>query len=132
MLTDLEVREVAKEIVQEAKDTAHVEQGRLKRSIAYTLKKGEVVFRELYYGQWNDNSKLEDIATKKMPYGIKWRIVYTELGGDEYEVSKTKSGRRSIKSVKKSISKKVSTDKINALITSIKKKNGKKKNERPD
>jgi len=129
MLTDLEIREVAKEIVQEAKDTAHVDQGRLKRSIAYTLKKEEVVFRELYYGQWNDNSKLEEIATKKMPYGIKWKIIYTELGGDEYEVSKTKSGR-SIKSVKKSISKKVSTNKINALITSIKKKNGKKKNER--
>lgn len=127
MLTEYEIRAVAKDIVSEAKDTAHVDQGALKRSIAYTYIKDEVVFRELFYGQWNDNSQLEKLASKNMPYGVRWKIIYTVLGGDEYEVSRTRSGRKSQRAVKRSISNRVSTSNINKLITAIQKKDGKKK-----
>ena len=60
----------------------------MKRSIAYTYVRNEVIFRELYYGQWNDNSKLEEYANDLMPNGVKWKIIYTKLGGDTYEVGK--------------------------------------------
>ena len=130
MLAEYEIRAVAKGIVEEAKDTAHVDQGALRRSIAYTYVKDEVIFRELFYGQWNDNSQLEKLAIKNMPFGVRWKIIYTVLGGDEYEVSRTRSGRRSQRTIKKALSNKTSTSNINALITSIKRKrekDGKKK-----
>lgn len=93
MLAEIEIRAIAKTIVDKAKRTAKVDQGSLKRSIAYTYVRNEVIFRELYYGQWNDNSQLEEYATQLMPNGVKWKIIYTILGGDTYEVSKTRQGR---------------------------------------
>ena len=62
MLSEVEIRAIAKTIVDKAKRTATVDQGSLKRSIAYTYVRNEVIFRELYYGQWNDNSQLEEYA----------------------------------------------------------------------
>lgn len=93
MLSEVEIRAIAKTIVDKAKRTAKVDQGSLKRSIAYTYVRNEVIFRELYYGQWNDNSQLEEYATQLMPNGVKWKIIYTILGGDTYEVGKTRQGR---------------------------------------
>ena len=93
MLSEVEIRAIAKTIVDKAKKTAHVDQGSLKRSIAYTYVRNEVIFRELYYGQWNDNSKLEEYANELMPNGVKWKIIYTKLGGEEYEVGRTRQGR---------------------------------------
>ena len=93
MLSEVEIRAIAKTIVDKAKRTAKVDQGSLKRSIAYTYVRNEVIFRELYYGQWNDNSQLEEYATELMPNGVKWKIIYTILGGDTYEVGKTRQGR---------------------------------------
>ncbi len=93
MLDELTVRAIAQDVVDRAKRTAHVDQGSLKKSIAYTYIRGLVTFRELYYGQWNNNSELEDLAKRLIPNGIAWRIVYTKLGGDTYEVGKTKQGR---------------------------------------
>ena len=93
MLSEVEIRAIAKTIVDKAKRTAKVDQGSLKRSIAYTYVRNEIIFRELYYGQWNDNSQLEEYATQLMPNGVKWKIIYTILGGDTYEVGKTRQGR---------------------------------------
>ena len=93
MLAEVEIRAIAKTIVDKAKRTAKVDQGSLKRSIAYTYVRNEVIFRELYYGQWNDNSQLEEYATQLIPNGVKWKIIYTILGGDTYEVGKTRQGR---------------------------------------
>lgn len=129
MLNENEIREVAQKIVSDSKDTAHVDQGSLKKSIAYTYKNGEVTFRELYYGQWKDNSQLERNAKRDMPYGVSWKIIYTELGGDEYEKIVTRTGRKSQRLIKKSISNRIKTDNVNRLISLIQKrrKNGKKK-----
>ena len=93
MLSEVEIRAIAKTIVDKAKKTAKVDQGSLKRSIAYTYVRNEVIFRELYYGQWNDNSQLEKYANQLMPNGVKWKIIYTKLGGEEYEVGRTRQGR---------------------------------------
>jgi len=93
LLSEIEIRAIAKTIVDKAKKTAKVDQGSLKRSIAYTYVRNEVIFRELYYGQWNDNSQLEKYANELMPNGVKWKIIYTALGGEEYEVGRTRQGR---------------------------------------
>ena len=93
MLSEIEIFAIAKNIVDKAKKTAKVDQGSLKKSIAFTYVRNEVIFRELFYGQWNDNSQLEKYANSMMPNGVKWKIIYTELGGDTYEVGKTRTGR---------------------------------------
>ena len=128
MLSEVEIRAIAKTIVDKAKATAHVDQGTLKRSIAYTYVKGVVTFRQIYYGQWNENSQLEKYARELMPYGVEWKVVLTNFGGDTYEVGKTKRGRTSIrKSIK--AAQKSSTKNINRLIALAiaKRKNGKEK-----
>ena len=122
MLSEFEIRQLAQSVVDESKATAKVDQGSLKKSIAFTYKKGEVTFRELFYGQWNENSQLENNANKSMPYGLRWKIVYTELGGKEIEVSKTKTGRRSQREIKKVLLNKSSSLNVLKLLTTISKK----------
>ena len=124
-MTDLEVRAIAQEIVNKAKATARVDQGTLKRSIAFTYVRGLVTFRQIYYGTFGDNSQLEELARKYMPSGIAYKVVLTELGGDTYESGKTKQGRATQRVVKKAISRSTSKN-VKRLITAIKKKeNGK-------
>lgn len=98
MLTEQEIRAIAYSIVQKAKATARVDQGTLKRSIAFTYVKGVVTFRQIYYGNFGDNSKLEDLAKQYMPYGVPYKIELTKFGGGTYEISRTKTGRRTQKS----------------------------------
>lgn len=124
MLTDLEVRAIAQTIVDKAKRTARVDQGSLKKSIAFTFVKGEVIFRELFYGQWNENSQLEKYANQLMPNGTRWKIIYTMLGGDTYEVGRTKSGR-AVQRKSLSTVNRVGSSKAKALILKV--NNGKKK-----
>ena len=64
MLSEVEIRAIAQEVVRRAKGTAHVDTGALKRSISYTYVRQVVIFRELFYGQFGDNSELEKIARK--------------------------------------------------------------------
>ena len=101
MLTDQEIRAIAKSIVDEAKQKGNVrvDQGSLRRSISYTVTRGVYIFRELYYGQYNGNSKLEEIVRKKFPNGVPYKIAYTDLNGREVEVSKTKQGRATQRSL---------------------------------
>ena len=121
MLSELEIRAIAKTIVDKAKETAHVDQGTLKRSIAYTYVRGVVTFRQIYYGQWNENSQLEKYARELMPFGVEWKVILTNFGGDTYEVGKTKQGRAS---QRKSISAALrnSTKNAKKLIALIQKK----------
>lgn len=121
MLSEIEIRAIAQTIVNKAKSTAHVDQGSLKKSIAYTYVRDVVIFRELYYGQWNENSLLEKYANQLMPNGVAWKIVYTKLGGDTYEVGKTKQGRATQRKAV-AVALRNSTNNIKALITSIRKK----------
>lgn len=125
MLSDIEIEAIASSIVLDAKATARVKDGTLKRSIAKTYIKGEVIFREIYYGQYGDNSKLEELAKKRMPNGVPWKIVYTEFGGKTKEVGRTRMGRTkqstsvnsAINSIKKDVvSNRSSTSTLNSIL----------------
>lgn len=129
MLSEVEVRAIAKQIVDKAKKTAHYEQGSLKRSIAFTYYKGVVTFRQLYYGQWNENSQLEKYASQMMPNGVPYKIELTVLGGDTYETGRTKMGRKSQR-VAVASAKRVSSKSIKALINKV--QNGKKEDKKND
>lgn len=126
MLSEIEIRAIAKTIVDKAKATAHVDQGTLKRSIAYTYVRGVVTFRQIYYGQWNENSQLEKYARELMPFGVSWKVILTEFGGGTYEVGKTKQGRTTQRKSLAAATKN-STKNIKRLIALAQKKRGKEK-----
>jgi hypothetical protein len=110
-------------VVRESKSDARVDTGALKRSIAYTYIRGLVTFRQFVYGQYGTNSKLEKNAIRLMPYGVQWRIVYTQFGGAEVEVGRTRQGRATQSSVLSNLWKST-TSKIRNLIASKKAKDG--------
>ncbi len=123
MLTEGEIRAVCERVVRESKSDARVDTGALKRSIAYTYIRGLVTFRQFVYGQYGTNSKLEKNAIRLMPYGVQWRIVYTQFGGAEVEVGRTRQGRATQSSVLSNLWKST-TSKIRNLIASKKAKDG--------
>ena len=127
-MTDLEVRAIAQEIVNKAKATARVDQGTLRRSIAFTYVRGTVTFRQMYYGDYNDNSQLEELARRYMPRGIPYKVVLTEFGGKTYETGKTKQGRATNRVVDNTINNSTSKN-IKALIGLISKKKKKEDGE---
>lgn len=125
--TDAEIRQYIREVVSEAKKTANVDTGFLKRSIRGDLigRNRSVEFREIFYGAYNENSKLLEIAQRIMPNDINWKIIYEDEEGDETTIKGTNRTGRTIR--RSSItSQNVSTSKIKALIQSIR---GKKKND---
>ena len=117
--SDSEIKSIIKKVVTEAKSSANVDTGFLKRSIRGNLFRGKVTFREVFYGAYNDNSKLVDIAKRLMPKEIDWEVIFVDEEGRETPIEgKTKTGR---KISRKSItSGNVSTSKIKQLIQSIK------------
>lgn len=124
--SDAEIREHIRRVVREAKDTAKVDTGYLKRSIKGDLigRNKTVEFREIFYGAYNNNSRLVQIAERIMPNDIPWKVVFVDEEGREEEIKgKTRTGRTiSRKSI---TSENVSTSKIKALISAIQ-ANGKK------
>ena len=125
-MDESQVRAIAQSIVTKAKATARVDQGTLKRSIAFTYIKGEVIFRQIYWGQYGDNSQLEKLASQFMPYGIPYRIILTELGGGTFEKGKTKQGRSSQKKSLASTTKTMTQKYIAAVLKKRKKQDGEK------
>ena len=125
--TDGEIRQYIREVVREAKSTANVDTGFLKRSIRGDLigRNRSVEFREIFYGAYNENSKLLEIAQRIMPKDINWKIVYENEEGDETTIKgKTRTGRTIRRSSISSNN--ISSPKIKALIQSIR---GKKKDD---
>ena len=125
--TDGEIRQYIREVVREAKSTANVDTGYLKRSIRGDLigRNRSVEFREIFYGAYNENSKLLEIAQKIMPKDIEWKIVYENEEGEEATIKgRTRTGR----TIRRSsiTSNNISSPKIKALIQSIR---GKKKDD---
>jgi len=94
MLTETEARALAQKVVDAAKTTAHVDTGALKRSISFTYVKQEIIFRQIYYGIYNDNSQLEKYAKKYIPSNQPWKIILTKFGGETVEIGQTKGGRK--------------------------------------
>jgi hypothetical protein len=124
-MEEAEIRAIAASVVRKAKSSAKVDQGTLKRSIAYTYVRGLVTFRQIFWGDFGDNSQLEDIARRMMPNGVNYKITLTRLGGGTYEAGKVKEGRVSQKNALGSITN--TTKSIRALISRV--LNGKKKDE---
>ena len=125
--TDGEIRQYIREVVREAKSTANVDTGYLKRSIRGDLigRNRSVEFREIFYGAYNENSKLLEIAQRVMPNDINWKIVYENEEGDETTIKgRTRTGRTIRRSSISSNN--ISSPKIKALIQSIR---GKKKDD---
>ena len=125
--TDGEIRQYIREVVREAKSTANVDTGYLKRSIRGDLigRNRSVEFREIFYGAYNENSKLLEIAQRIMPNDINWKIVYENEEGDETTIKgRTRTGRTIRRSSISSNN--ISSPKIKALIASTR---GKKKND---
>jgi len=125
--TDGEIRQYIREVVREAKSTANVDTGYLKRSIRGDLigRNRSVEFREIFYGAYNENSKLLEIAQRIMPNDINWKIVYENEEGDETTIKgRTRTGRTIRRSSISSNN--ISSPKIKALIASIR---GKKKDD---
>lgn len=121
-----EIERYIKEVVSEAKSTAKVDTGFLKRSIRGNWFRNIATFREVYYGAYNDNSKLVEIAKRIMPDDIPWRVIYVDEEGRETEIEgKTRTGR--IISRKSISSENVNSKNIKALIAAIKARNAKTK-----
>ena len=121
--TDGEIRQYIREVVREAKSTANVDTGFLKRSIRGDLigRNRSVEFREIFYGAYNENSKLLEIAQRIMPNDINWKIVYENEEGEEATIKgKTRTGRTIRRSSISSNN--ISSPKIKALIQSIRDK----------
>lgn len=124
MLTETEIRAIAQRVIDESKRSSRVDTGALKRSMAFTYIRGVVTFREFVYGQFGDNSKLEKNAIRLMPYGTKWRIVYTQFGGKEVDSTAVRNGRASQGSLLGNLVKST-TSRIRNLILANRKKDGK-------
>ena len=125
--TDGEIKQYIREVVSEAKRSANVDTGFLKRSIRGDLigRNRSVEFREIFYGAYNENSKLLEIAQRVMPNDINWKIVYENEEGDETTIKgRTRTGRTIRRSSINSNN--ISSPKIKALIASIR---GKKKDD---
>lgn len=118
MLTDKEIRNIAQTVVDKTKQTARVDTGALKRSISFTYVDEVVIFRMIYYGQFNNNAELEKNARKLIPRGVSWKIIYTKFGGQTYEVGRTFQGRATQKSLFPILTRQ-GTDAARALIAKI-------------
>jgi hypothetical protein len=93
MSVRLEDEQLAERVVVKSKKEAHVDTGRLRRSINQKVQRGVIVFREYYYGEYNDNSTLERNAREMMgsvPYKIER---FDEEGDIVQSVNKAQSGR---------------------------------------
>lgn len=87
-----EIRAIAEKIVSKAKQTARYDQGTLFRSISYTFTRGLLIFRQIYYGQYRDNSQLEKLARELVPRGVNYKIVLTDFDRSTVEESRVKQG----------------------------------------
>lgn len=118
MLEEGEIRAIASEVVRRAKATARVDQGTLKRSIAFTYVGGVVTFRQIFYGVYGDNSQLEKIARQLMPNGVAYKIELTEFGGKTKEIAVSTTGRRRQSTVLANVARTSSTS-IKSLISKV-------------
>jgi hypothetical protein len=125
-LDEKEIRRIAQKIVDISKASARVDTGALKRSISYTYVKKTIIFRQIYYGQFKNNSQLEKNAARLVPNGVAWKIIYTAFGGETIEVGRTRTGRASQRSVVSTLLS-GSTTAIKRLIARNKAKRGKTK-----
>lgn len=126
-----ELKSIAREIVRKSKSSAHVDTGRLKRSISFVVNlQGVVTFTEVFYGQFGDNSDLEENIRSMWPNGVSYNLIYTDDDGKPYQVvRKTASGRAAVetKATKATTRKSLGINGIKNFLKSF--TNGKTQNE---
>ena len=126
-----ELKSIAREIVQKSKSAAHVDTGRLKRSISFVVNlQGVVTFTEVFYGQFGENSDLDENIKSMWPNGVAYNLIYTDDDGKPYQlVKKTASGRAAVetKATKATTRKSLGINGIKNFLKSF--TNGKTQNE---
>jgi hypothetical protein len=118
--TDGEIRQYIREVVREAKDTAKVDTGFLRRSIKGALigRDKSIEFEQIVYGAYNNNSRLIQIAERIVPNNLKWKVTFINEDGETTEVKgKTRTGRTIVR--RQITSESIGTSKIKQLIKSI-------------
>jgi hypothetical protein len=118
--TDGEIRQFIREVVREAKDTAKVDTGFLRRSIKGALigRDKSIEFEQIVYGAYNNNSRLIQIAERIVPNDLKWKVTFINEDGETTEVKgKTRTGRTIVR--RQITSESIGTSKIKQLIKSI-------------
>ena len=118
--TDGEIRQFIREVVREAKDTAKVDTGFLRRSIKGALigRDKSIEFEQIVYGAYNNNSRLIQIAERIVPKDLKWKVTFINEEGEATEVKgKTRTGRSIVR--RQISSENIGTSKIKQLIRSI-------------
>ena len=118
--TDGEIRQYIRDVVREAKDTAKVDTGFLRRSIKGALigRDKSIEFEQIVYGAYNNNSRLIQIAERIVPNDLKWKVTFINEDGETTEVKgKTRTGRTIVR--RQITSESIGTSKIKQLIKSI-------------
>lgn len=86
---------ICREIVSKSKASANIDTGRLKRSISFVIDlQGIPTFTEVFYGQFGNNSDLEENIKAMMPSGIAWKLIYSDDNGQPYQVIRSASSGR--------------------------------------
>lgn len=92
------LRQIITKIKDKSKEDARVDTGTLKRSIYGIInERGVAEFGEMFYGQFGENSKLEENINKLFPKSIPYKLLYYDLDGVEYEAKRRTVGGRTIK-----------------------------------
>jgi DNA polymerase III delta prime subunit len=118
--TDGELRTFIRDVVREAKRTSNIDTGFLRRSIKGDIigRNKSVEFRQIFYGAYNDNSQLIEIAERIMPRDVQWKVIFLDEQGSETEIQgKTRTGRTIVR--KQITSDAFGTSKIKQLLRSI-------------
>ena len=89
---------LAELVVAKSKSEARVDTGRLKRSINKKVQRGTIVFREYFYGEYGDNSTLEQNA-KRMMGNVPYKIERLNEDGSIAETKTVNSSGRFIPSL---------------------------------
>lgn len=126
MLETKEIRAIAQKIVDISKSTARRDTGFLRRSIYYTVENNVYIFVQVFYGQFKDNSKLEQNARRMMPSGVKWKMRLTDINRRVLEDGRIQTGRNSLGNIVNSL--RQSTTAVTNLINRLRR--GQEKNER--
>ena len=118
--TDGEIRTFIRNVVREAKRTSNIDTGFLRRSIKGDIigRNKSVEFRQIFYGAYNNNSDLIQIAERIMPRDIVWKVIFLNEEGEETAIrGRTRTGRSITRT--QITSESVNSSKIKQLITSL-------------
>lgn len=123
---------LAERVVDKSKREAQVDTGRLKRSINVKVQRGALVFRQVFYGIFEDNagvhnSTLEENASRMMG-NIPYRIELLDDEGNPWkQLTKAPSGRTIRRNKPEPKKESAAKALINKIIEQRKKEDGDKK-----